>query len=559
MVDTTSTTASLEGVGSDDQNDDDDDDDISRASLHGVGLASELRYDYADSVNDLRCARLNCNQPSCPACDTVLDAKKCWRDVFAEKQLAIICIYCPARKQGCQWIGRKILANEHVSTCAYILRECPNGCKQLISRSRLAQHLQELCELSVVQCRLCNETIRHEEEQRHLSTVCTKQPVKCHNNCSSSGLMLPRDELEDHLKVCSKRVTACPIDNCHKEMNPDEIEQHCENSVTEHISCVNDGYNALKTMVDSMRVSLEDQARKVRQQLDNEQSRLQALSESTRKSEEGMSELLTYTKIAQQQTLEQCYHSVDGLQKHIKENVSALEKLMTPLTEKLIKMEEIVSMQDIKIRQCESDLRSRRESDGVSQASQRQFNAHDKVISTHEVKLSEHSLRIDMLDCKSTSGVLLWKISDTRRRQRDAVSGKTLSIYSQPFYTSPNGYKMCARMFLNGDGMGRGTHLSLFFVLMRGEYDGLLPWPFQHKITLVLLNQNGGRHIADTFRPDPSSSSFMRPKNDVNVASGCPLFTPLATLDQDGYILNDSMFIKIIVDTASAFRPDARH
>ena len=57
MDDTTSATASLmESVGSDDQ-DDDDDDDISRASLHGVGLASQLRYDYADSVDDLRCAK----------------------------------------------------------------------------------------------------------------------------------------------------------------------------------------------------------------------------------------------------------------------------------------------------------------------------------------------------------------------------------------------------------------------------------------------------------------------------------------------------------------------
>ena len=57
-----------------------------------------------------------------------------------------------------------------------------------------------------------------------------------------------------------------------------------------------------------------------------------------------------------------------------------------------------------------------------------------------------------------------------------------MSLYSQPFYTGRYGYKMCGRVYLNGDGMGKGTHLSLFFVLMRGEYDALLEWPFRQKV-----------------------------------------------------------------------------
>lgn len=37
-------------------------------------------------------------------------------------------------------------------------------------------------------------------------------------------------------------------------------------------------------------------------------------------------------------------------------------------------------------------------------------------------------------------------------------------------------------MYLNGDGAGKGTHMSLFFVVMKGDYDALLPWPFRHKV-----------------------------------------------------------------------------
>lgn len=53
------------------------------------------------------------------------------------------------------------------------------------------------------------------------------------------------------------------------------------------------------------------------------------------------------------------------------------------------------------------------------------------------------------------------------------------------FYTSKYGYKMCLRIYLNGDGTGRGTHLSLFFVVMRGHSDALLKWPFNQKVSLI--------------------------------------------------------------------------
>ena len=109
---------------------------------------------------------------------------------------------------------------------------------------------------------------------------------------------------------------------------------------------------------------------------------------------------------------------------------------------------------------------------------------------------------------------------------------------------------MCARLYLNGDGVGRGTHLSLFFVVMRGEFDALLRWPFRQKVTMMLLDQDNVEHVIDAFRPDPSSSSFQRPRRESNIASGCPLFCSLSELNTHGYVRDDTMFLKIIVDTA---------
>ncbi|NWQ80220.1 TRAF2 factor, partial [Columbina picui] len=151
----------------------------------------------------------------------------------------------------------------------------------------------------------------------------------------------------------------------------------------------------------------------------------------------------------------------------------------------------------------------------------------------------------------SYDGVFLWKITDVGRKLQDSVTGRTVSLYSPAFYTAKYGYKVCLRVYLNGDGTGKGTHVSLFFVVMKGDYDALLPWPFRHKVTFMLLDQNNREHIIDAFRPDLTSASFQRPVNDMNVASGCPLFLPLSKLQSPkyAYVKEDTLFLKCIIET----------
>lgn len=178
-----------------------------------------------------------------------------------------------------------------------------------------------------------------------------------------------------------------------------------------------------------------------------------------------------------------------------------------------------------------------------------QIQLHERQLGIIDLRLAELDLRFQVMETASYNGVLMWKIRDYSRRKQDAKSGRTISLYSQPFYTGRFGYKMCARVYLNGDGVGKGTHLSLFFVVQRGEYDALLPWPFKQKVSLMLLDQdNGTRHLVDSFRPDITSSSFKRPTSEMNVASGCPLFVSHSVLETPTFLQEDTIYIKVVVD-----------
>ena len=55
---------------------------------------------------------------------------------------------------------------------------------------------------------------------------------------------------------------------------------------------------------------------------------------------------------------------------------------------------------------------------------------------------------------------------------------------SLPFYSRDKGYKLELKVVANGDGSGKGTHLSFYVYLLKGEYDDQLQWPFNANITV---------------------------------------------------------------------------
>lgn len=71
---------------------------------------------------------------------------------------------------------------------------------------------------------------------------------------------------------------------------------------------------------------------------------------------------------------------------------------------------------------------------------------HDAQFANLDIQIAELDLRFQLVETASFDGNLLWKIRDYKRRKLDAVQGRTISLYSQPFYTSRRGYKMCARV-----------------------------------------------------------------------------------------------------------------
>jgi len=115
---------------------------------------------------------------------------------------------------------------------------------------------------------------------------------------------------------------------------------------------------------------------------------------------------------------------------------------------------------------------------------------------------------------------------------------------SSPFYTEPFGYKLCLCIYPAGD--NNQGYLSLYFVVMKGQFDEILPWPFQKRVYLSLLNTKGGQSVVKDIHPDARLHYFHRPENPRNVGYGYPKFIALQKLLQEDseFVENGALFLR---------------
>ena len=133
---------------------------------------------------------------------------------------------------------------------------------------------------------------------------------------------------------------------------------------------------------------------------------------------------------------------------------------------------------------------------------------------------------------------------------------KDKTFYSPPLYTSPTGYKMCVEVVANGygDGIGNGTHVSVFADLMKGDNDDSLTWPFTGTVTFELLNQLEDKNHHKwtvTFPADSKVSQRVVNGERAPVGRGYPQFISHTALDHQPainsrYLVDDSLTFRVL-------------
>ena len=181
------------------------------------------------------------------------------------------------------------------------------------------------------------------------------------------------------------------------------------------------------------------------------------------------------------------------------------------------------------------------------------------LLNDTRVQLGETQAKLSLLAVKDGGKKsYIWKITSLSERWRQVLKGK---IESDPFYTGLYGYKLkvfAAPCFLEYPPNDPQLLIRFGIILMKGEYDDILPWPFSRKITFTIIDQNEDLKKRQNYIYYLSPRKLTcfgemifseRPgKNMKEVESQLPFVITQETLKSRRYVVNDTLFFQIDVD-----------
>ena len=148
--------------------------------------------------------------------------------------------------------------------------------------------------------------------------------------------------------------------------------------------------------------------------------------------------------------------------------------------------------------------------------------------------------------------VIVWKIINFSEILRQAKTGEIKKVDDTPFYTDNYGYKLKVRIYPNGYGNYTNTHLTVFIILMKGEYDAILPWPFKKKVTYTLIDQQEDplerENVIGQVNNDKGTKHAERPIFQENQGQGTSRFISHEKLFSRRYLVDDTLFLQVEVD-----------
>ena len=454
-----------------------------------------------------------CIKP-CPMCNQ--EKFEIFHDKRLQHTLYDFQVVCPHKLDGCEWKGELRELEKHLNSnpvpekqldgCMYEAVACVY-CKADYFRKDIQFHQGSKCGKRPYSCEYCSayQSTCNDVIDNHWP-VCPSRPVPCPNDC---GVYPERKNLKSHLvNECTKRVVECPFTyaGCSATFHPTELHSHLENNTSMHLSLVASFSQKMihVTTELSQKVSdLEMQIQKL------------SLASSSIIAQGGTSQTIQFT--TELHKADACSTEVQSMSKEFRMLSDARDQILKRQSNKIEELEQ-----------------------------------QNKLLQ-HQVDSLLHQPGAENVGCvqELRSHLYIVPVVYTMPDYSTRLSQSLASFIFKPhpFYTFPQGYKMQLCVNAYGDGPGKGTHISVFLILMKGDFDDNLKWPFRGSVTIQILSQNGdSQHYTDciTYRDGVSDQVAGRVMDERRSAKpwGKVKFMSHADISST-FVRNDSVKICI--------------
>lgn len=386
---------------------------------------------------------------------------------------------------------------------------CINSeCAKNLTVKELKDHEGD-CDYRKHQCTFCDETYLHTYEKEHLEKECKKVLRKC----ESCDIELTREILETvHRNIngetfdnlCPKWRRTCPYQCCDTIF--DSVKLHLATCIKRPVRCM------LWKMGCKM-VTADER-----------------MNEHIKTNEIHHAELLTKFLLQARSTNRNSQSQLWQSAQIFSDNAEAIKQSTLKATNQ-------ISQSSVNILNHSGTIKSLKDEFSTIKNARK----NDSVLNKSSWQEMSPSNTVEYI----------WTVTDIRQKIIDAKQNNSLTqVLSEPFYLRRPGYRIRLKIYPNGDGTGKNVFLSAFFVIMKGDHDNTLQWPFNKRVRLCVLKD--GHEVPSTtirMRPDYNESCYGRPTNEHNVAAGQPNFVNInQLLNEQRLISNGSLQIRFTME-----------
>ncbi len=445
-------------------------------------------------------------QSECPVCLQII--REPHQVTCCGKKFCKACIeHIKAIKKPCPTCKEKIssFADKGLKRSLYSLKvRCSHqkdGCEWTEELRQLDEHLNtdpqpekqlDGCQFVKINCiHNCGDQLQRRNIQNHQISNCLKRPFdceRCHDYRSTYD-----DVANNHWPVCGSFPVPCP-NQCGSTIQRQNIDSHVADECP--LTTINCDFHHVGCAVKLPRQDMPEHQR------ENLLTHISLLATSHAKQQDEITRL-----VAENGTLQ-----LDN-ERSFKTSLIAIQTNVTTLERKLI----------------------------TGTAKQQADNASLLEL---RMKIAELAPLQQMLTVNSEPfGAPVLVMTNYQQHKREDIFW-----LSPPVYTHHQGYKICLGVYGNGDATSKGTHVSLFVCLMRGEFDNSLKWPFRGVISVQLLDQvNGKDHNIQTLPYDdktPDECCSRVTEREITGGRGISNFIAHTKLEPK-YLRNDTLLFQI--------------
>ena len=346
------------------------------------------------------------------------------------------------------------------------------GCQVVEKFEAIAKHIDQ-CGFVVVACpHRCGANLVRNQLENHLQT-CKRVPSTC-----KCGKTIERSSLDEHKRVCPLSKVKCPFSTvgCAVEALNKDLKLHFKDSLADHLDMVNKQSKAVTSTVKQAKQNM----------ISNQSKKMKAVDDE-----------------------------IGSLIKEItaaEEKAKSLSKLLTDLEGEILytEAEGKTSKEAFEADIAAKELRA----NGLTQqANNLQLQLKVKKLGPAVPRYPAYPV-VPRPTQPMSSQVFVAPVTFQIPNFTERVANDEL-WFSPPFFTHRGGYKFCLRVYCNGNQQGHSKWLSVYAVLILGENDHKLHWPFSGKLTITIPNKLKNTHhqvktIAFDHTNDPSGESRKR-------------------------------------------------